>query len=422
MARLILMKVGGVNNVRVRRAGAFPRHFQRASAARFEFFGEAAFNAIAPGRELEGGDALRNASRVREEKEADRMNEAKLHDFLGRVVGDIGATLSAALVVIGDKLGLYKAMAGAGPLTPADLARRTGTHERYIREWLLNQAAGGFVEYDAAGGTFTLPPEHAHALADESSPVYLLGAFQVVTAVLRDEPKIREAFRTGAGVDWGDHDPGLFEGTKRFFAPSYRAHLVDSWLPALDGVVDRLQRGAKAADVGCGFGASTIIMAQAYPRSTFTGIDYHAPSIEAARKAAAEANLGGRVRFETRLATDFDGGPYDFIACFDCLHDMGDPAAVARNARRNLASHGAWMIVEPFAGDRVEDNLTPVGRVYSAASTLICTPASLAQEGRVALGAQAGEAKLREQVLRGGFTRFRRATQTPFNLVFEAKP
>lgn len=350
------------------------------------------------------------------------VNEAKLNELMGKIVCDMGATLSAALVVIGDRLHLYKAMASRGPMNSTELAAATNTHERYVREWLLNQAAGGYISYDAKNERFYLTEEQKAAFADENSHVYIPGAFQLMTAVLRDEPKIRKAFQTGEGVDWGDHDPGLFEGTKRFFSPGYRAHLVGEWLPALDGVLTKLQRGAKVADVGCGLGASTLIMAEAFPKSTFVGFDYHEPSIEAARKDAAKAGVGERVRFEAALADEFPGKDYDFVAFFDCLHDMGDPRSVAKHVHRTLHTDGAWMIVEPFAGDKVEDNLTPVGRVYSAASTLICCPASLAQKGRTALGAQAGESRLREVITGGGFSRFRCATQTPFNLVFEARP
>ncbi len=349
------------------------------------------------------------------------IREDKLMEFMNRAVGDIGAAFSAGLVVIGEKLGLYKAMAGAGPLLPAELAKKTGTTERYVREWLLNQASGGYVTYDAATGRFTLPEEQALALADENSTVYLPGAFQLVTSVLKDEPKVTAAFLSGDGLDWGDHDPGLFEGTERFFRPNYRGHLVGEWIPALDGVQARLKAGGRVADVGCGHGASTILMAQAFPESTFTGFDSHGPSIEKARRAAAAAGVGKRVSFERASSTDFPGQGYDLVACFDCLHDMGDPVGAAKHVRAALAPDGAWMVVEPFAGDRVEDNLNPVGRVYSAASTMVCVPASLAHDGP-ALGAQAGEARLVKVMKAGGFTRVRRATQTPFNLVFEARP
>ncbi len=349
------------------------------------------------------------------------IDEAKLNEFIGKAVGDIGAALSAALVVMGDKLGLYRALAEAGPLTPAGLAQRTGTKERYVREWLANQAAGGYVTYDPATGAYALPAEQAFALADESSPAFLPGAFQVIAAAFRAEPRIAENFRTGAGLDWGEHDPCLFEGTERFFRPNYLGNLVASWIPALDGVEAKLRAGAKVADVGCGHGASTILMARAYPKSTFAGFDYHAPSIEAARARAREAGLEDRVRFEVADAAAYPGRGYDLVAHFDCLHDMRDPAGAARHVLETLDRDGTWMIVEPFAGDRVEDNLNPVGRVFYAASTMICVPVSLAGRGP-ALGAQAGEARLRELVTGAGFTRFRRATQTPFNLVLEARP
>ena len=349
------------------------------------------------------------------------IDEVKLNAFLGTALNDIGAGMSVALVIIGDKLGLYKAMAGAGPITSAELAKRSGTTERYIREWLRNQAAGGYVAYDPKTQRYTLPDEQAMALADESSPLYLPGAFQIISSVLKDEPKIREAFRSGNGVAWGEHDPGLFEGTERFFRPSYRAHLISSWIPALDGVEAKLRDGACVADVGCGHGASTLIMAQAFPKSTFIGYDYHESSIAWAHKAAVKAGLDRRVTFEVALSTDFPGSDLDLVACFDCLHDMGDPVGAARHIRHALKPDGTWLVVEPFAEDEVEKNLNPVGRTFYAASTLVCVPASIAHGGP-ALGAQAGEAKLREVVLAGGFTRFRRATQTPFNLILEARP
>jgi SAM-dependent methyltransferase len=349
------------------------------------------------------------------------VDQAKLNEFIGKAVCDLGATLHAALVVTGDRLGLFKAMADAGPMSPAELARRTETNERYVREWLSAMAAGGYVAYDAATKTFTLPEEQAFALANEESPAYLPGAFQLATSALKDEPKITEAFKSGKGVGWHEHDPGLFEGTERFFRPNYVAHLVSEWIPALDGVEAKLERGARVADVGCGHGASTILMAQSYPRSTFVGFDYHEPSVRWARKAAKAAGVEDRVTFEVAPAKSFPGRGYDLVACFDCLHDMGDPAGAARHVLSTLAPDGTWMIVEPFANDRVEDNLNPVGRVYYCASTLICTPASLSQEVGLALGAQAGEARLRDVVLSGGFTRVRRAAETPFNLVLEAR-
>jgi SAM-dependent methyltransferase len=349
------------------------------------------------------------------------LDDKKLKAFIARAVNDIGAGMSAALVVIGDKLGLYKAMAGAGPLTPTELAERTGTAERYVREWLGNQAASGYVEYDPAAGTYILPPEHALALADEKSSVFLPGSFQMIAAMFADEPRISENFRSGTGTDWGQHDRRLFEGTERSLRPNYIGNLLTRWIPALDGVADRLHQGAKVADVGCGHGASTILMAQAFPKSRFVGFDYHEPSIIVARRRAIEAGLGDRVSFDVARSTDYPGTGYAFVTHFDCLHDMGDPVGAARHVRESLDENGKWMIVEPFAGDRVEENLTPVGRMLYAASTMICVPASLAHHGP-ALGAQAGEARIREIVTAGGFTRFRRATQTRFNLVFEAQP
>ena len=350
------------------------------------------------------------------------VDEARLGEFMGKIVGDLGAAVSAALVVIGDKLGLYKAMAGGGSLTPAELASRTGTAERYVREWLCAQAASGYVSYDAATGRFNLSELQALVFADEQSPVFAAGGFEVLTALFKDEPKITEAFRTGKGVGWEQHDPSLFRGTERFFRPGYNAHLTTTWIPALAGVQTKLEAGGRAADIGCGHGASTIIMAKAYPKSTFVGFDYHAPSIERARALAAEAGVADRVRFEVARAQDYPGTGYDLVAFFDCLHDMGDPIGAARHVRSSLAPDGTWLLVEPFANDRVEDNLNPVGRVFYSASTMICTPASLAQEVGMALGAQAGEARLRDVVTKGGFTRFRRATETPFNLIFEVRP
>jgi 2-polyprenyl-3-methyl-5-hydroxy-6-metoxy-1,4-benzoquinol methylase len=334
----------------------------------------------------------------------------------------VGAAMSAALVVIGDKLGLYKAMAAAGPVTPGDLARRTGTTERYVREWLNAQAAGGYVAYDAASGRFTLPPEQAFALADDTSPASVPGLFHVTAAMWHGEEKMTDNFRSGHGLEWGAQHPCLFEGTERFFRSGYIGNLVGSWVPALDGVKEKLERGAKVADVGCGLGASTILMAKAFPRSRFHGFDSHLESIELARERAKQANVADRVAFEVAKSTDFPGGGYDLVAHFDCLHDMEDPVGAAKHVRRTIARDGTWMIVEPFAGDRPEQNHNPVGRVFYSASTLLCVPHSLAARGP-ALGAQAGEARLREVVVGGGgFTRFRRATETPFNLILEARP
>jgi SAM-dependent methyltransferase len=349
------------------------------------------------------------------------LDMAKLEAFVFRAVDEVGATLNTALVVMGDRLGLYRAMAGAGPLTPKELAERTDTAERYVREWLNQQAAGGYVEYDPDSGRYTLPPEQALALTDADSPAYLPGFFQIAFGSVVDSPHITEAAQSGAGVGWHEHNHDVFEGCERFFRPGYNANLLPEWLPALDGVVKKLEQGASVADVGCGHGSSTILMAKAFPNSTFTGSDYHAGSIETARERASEAGVGN-VQFDVAAAAGYAGKKYDLVTMFDCLHDMGDPAGAARHVRESLADDGTWLIVEPRAGDRVEENLNPVGRAYYGFSTLLCTPASLSQEVGLALGAQAGEARIREVVMSGGFTRFRRAAETPFNLVFEARP
>ncbi|MBX7079581.1 MAG: class I SAM-dependent methyltransferase [Nannocystaceae bacterium] len=347
------------------------------------------------------------------------IDDAKLQAFLGKVVGDVGAAMSAALVVLGDRLGLYRAMAQAGPLTPAELAEHTGTAERYVREWCDAQAAAQYVTYDAQTGRYALPAEHAVALADPDSPAFVPGLYQVTAAIWDAQPRIAERFRSGEGLSWGEHHPCLFEGTERFFRSGYLGNLVSSWIPALDGVEAKLRRGARVADVGCGLGASTILMAKAFPESRFWGFDSHARSIELARVRAVEAGVADRVVFEVARATDYPGRDYDLVAHFDCLHDMEDPVGAAKHVHRTLAPGGSWMIVEPFAGDRPEHNHNPVGRVFYAASTCICVPHSLSQHGP-ALGAQAGEARLREVVTRGGFARLRRATETPFNLILEA--
>jgi SAM-dependent methyltransferase len=349
------------------------------------------------------------------------LDQAKLHEFVMRAVGEMGAAMNAALIVIGDKLGLYKAMSGAGPMTSAELAKKTGTAERYVREWLAAQAAGGFVTYDATSGKYTLPPEQALALADETSPVFLPGFFDIVAACVKDEAKITEAFRSGKGVGWHEHDHGLFAGTERFFRPNYRAHLISEWIPALEGTEAKLKAGAKVADVGCGLGTSTILMAQAYPKSTFVGFDYHDGSIKMAREAAAKAGVGDRVKFEVAKAKDYPGKGFELVAFFDCLHDMGDPEGAAKHVKESMTPDGAWMIVEPFAHDKLEDNLNPIGRVYYAASTMLCTPASLSQEVGLALGAQAGEGRLSKILKAAGFSRVRRAAETPFNIVLEAR-
>jgi 2-polyprenyl-3-methyl-5-hydroxy-6-metoxy-1,4-benzoquinol methylase len=345
----------------------------------------------------------------------------RLMAFVFRAVEEVGATLGAALVVMGDKLGLYKALAGAGPLTAVELADRTGVAERYVREWCNAQAAGGYVEYDATSSRYSLAPEQAVALTDPESPAYLPGFFQVAIGAVLDSPRITEAARSGAGVGWHEHGHDVFDGCERFFRAGYNAHLIPEWLPALDGVVEKLERGVKVADLGCGHGASTILMAQAFPNSAFVGSDYHEGSIETARTRAAESGVSERVRFEHAPAAGHPGGNYELVTMFDCLHDMGDPVGAARHVRGLLTPDGTWMIVEPNAGDRIEDNLNPVGRAFYGFSTLLCTPASLSQEVGLALGAQAGEARIRDVVTGGGLTRFRRATETPFNLVFEAR-
>jgi SAM-dependent methyltransferase len=350
------------------------------------------------------------------------INEAKLHEFVMKAVGEMGAAMNAALIIVGDKLGLYKAMAGAGPMTSAELAQKTHTTERYVREWLSAQAAGGFVNYDAATGKFMLPNEQAMALADESSPVFLPGFFQILGSCFKDEEKISDAFRTGKGVGWHEHDSALFAGTERFFRPNYRAHLIGEWIPALGDTKAKLERGGKVADVGCGLGTSTILMAQAFPKSTFVGFDYHPRSIELAREAAAKAGVSDHVKFETAKAKDFPGKGYDLVAFFDCLHDMGDPEGAAKHVLSALDPGGAWMIVEPYANDKLEDNLNPIGRVFYGASTMLCTPASLSQEIGLGLGAQAGEGRLTKILKSAGFTRVRRAAETPFNIVLEARP
>jgi SAM-dependent methyltransferase len=353
---------------------------------------------------------------------AQSVNEGKLHEFMMKAVGEMGAAMNAALILVGDKLGIYKAMAGSGPMTSEEIAAKTKTHERYVREWLAAQSAGGFITYDATTKRYTLPPEQALALADETSPVFLPGFFEIVSACIKDEPKITEAFRTGKGLGWHEHDHCLFAGTERFFRPNYRAHLIGEWIPALGDVESKLKAGAKVADVGCGLGTSTRLMAQAYPKSTFVGFDYHPASIQMAQEAAAKAGVSERVRFEVASAKEYPGEGYQLVAFFDCLHDMGDPEGAARHVLKTLDPGGAWMIVEPFANDQLEDNLNPIGRVFYSASTMLCTPASLSQEVGLGLGAQAGEARLSKILKNAGFTRVRRAAETPFNIVLEARP
>ena len=346
------------------------------------------------------------------------LDEGRLNAFIGQGVADLGAAISSCMILLGERLGLYRALA-QGPLTTAALAQATATNERYVREWCGNQAAGGYLAYDPASGAYALPPEQAFCLANPDSPVFLPGAYDVVAATFHALERAERNFRSGEGMDWGEHHPCLFHGTEKFFRASYIGSLVSAWLPALDGVIEKLTRGARVADVGCGHGASTILMAASFPRSTFIGFDAHAGSVAVAQQRAATAGVGN-ASFATARSTDFPG-TYDLVTCFDCLHDMGDPVGAARHVRRALAPGGTWMIVEPFANDRVEDNLNPVGRVFYGASSMICVPASLAHDGP-ALGAQAGEARLRQVVVDGGgFTAFRRATQTPFNLVLEAR-
>ena len=349
------------------------------------------------------------------------VDPERLEAFVGQLITDVGATLSSALVVIGDQLGLYRAMADGVPVSADELAERTGTSARYVAPWLANQAAGGYVEYDPATGLFSLTPEQALALADEDGPAFFAGASQLALGTVRDAHTIQERFRTGQGFGWHEHDTDLFDGTERFFRPGYVAHLVTSWLPALTGVVPALEQGAEVWDVGCGHGASLILMAQAFPRSTFVGFDYHEASITVARRRAEAAGLSDRVRFEVADATALPAGSADLIAMFDCLHDMGDPVAAARSALGSLAEGGTLMVVEPRAGDALEDNLHVVGRVFYAASTLICTPGSLDQPGARALGTQAGPAVLTDVLREAGFGHVRVATTTPVNLVLEAR-
>jgi 2-polyprenyl-3-methyl-5-hydroxy-6-metoxy-1,4-benzoquinol methylase len=364
---------------------------------------------------------LLNSAPVRDAKSAAPDPQA-LEAYMGKMLGDMGAAVSGALVIVGDRLGLYRALADKGPSTSAELAEATGTTERYVREWLSAQAAAEYVSYDEPSGRFYLSPEQAMVFANEESPTFMAGGFEVLAAVYRDEPKVTEAFRTGKGVGWHEHDACLFRGTERFFRPGYNANLVTSWIPALDGVEQKLAAGASVADIGCGHGASTILMAKAYPNSRFIGFDYHAPSIERARAAAQEAGVADRAAFEVASAKDFPGKDYDLVAIFDALHDMGDPVGASGHIRETLKPDGTWMLVEPFANDELADNLNPVGRMFYSASTMICTPASLSQEVGLGLGAQAGEARLRKVVTEAGFNRFRRATETPFNLVFEVRP
>jgi SAM-dependent methyltransferase len=344
----------------------------------------------------------------------------KLNAFVGQFVGDLGAAVHAGMVVIGEKLGLYKALA-AGPMTSAELASKTNTDERYVREWLASQAAGGYVTFDEKANNFRLTEEQAFTLANEDSPAYLPGAFELALGSLAAVPRIAESFRTGAGMGWYEHDDRVFHGCEKFFRPGYAANLVSNWIPALTGVKAKVEAGAKVADVGCGKGASTVLMAQAFPKSRFYGFDYHPESVRGARESAKRACVADRATFEPAAAKDYPGNDYDLVTFFDCLHDMGDPVGASKHVRQSLAKDGTWMIVEPYANNNIKDNLNPVGRVYYSFSTLLCTPCSRSQEVGLCLGAQAGEARIRDVVTSAGFTRFRRATETPFNIVYEAK-
>jgi SAM-dependent methyltransferase len=350
------------------------------------------------------------------------IDPEKLMAFVFRAVDEVGATLNTSLVVLGDALGYYRTMADGAGITPSELAERTATSEHYTREWLAAQAAGGYVEYDPQTRRYTLPAEHAAALVDEKSPAYLPGFFQIAAGTARDAAAVIDVARTGDGIGWHAHNSDVHVGCERFFRTMYNAHLITEWLPALDGVVEKLEAGATVADVGCGHGASTILMAQHFPRSTFVGSDYHEGSIETARARAEQAGVADRVTFEVAPATEFSGSGYDLVTMFDCLHDMGDPVGAARHVREAIAADGTWMIVEPMAGDQVEDNLNSVGRVYYGFSTLLCTPASLSQDVGLALGTQAGPARIRDVATTAGFDRFRPAAQTPFNNVLEVRP
>ncbi|MCY1203143.1 Trans-aconitate 2-methyltransferase [compost metagenome] len=347
------------------------------------------------------------------------MDESRLNAFMGKLVSDMGGAAMLANIIVGDELGLYRAMADSQPVTPEELASRTGCNARLLREWLSAHAASGYMEHDH--GRFRLPEEQALALAVEDSPVYVAGGASVIAALFHDKDKLVKAMRGDGALAWGDHHPCMFSGTERFFRPGYRAHLVSEWLPALDGVVDKLKAGAKVADVGCGHGASTVILAQAFPASSFIGFDYHGPSIETANKRAREGGVADRATFAQASAKDYPGDGFDLICYFDCLHDMGDPVGAARHAYQTLKPDGTVLLVEPFANDALDDNMTPVGRLFYSASTFICTPNSLSQEVGLGLGAQAGEARLRKVFEEAGFTSFRRATETPFNLILEAR-
>ncbi len=348
------------------------------------------------------------------------VDERKLHELVLKMVGDMGAAAVAPLVVLGDKLGLYRALSADGPLTTTELADRTGTTERYVREWCAAQAGSGYISYDQQTGCFSMTPEQQAVFAEPDSPTCMIGGFYAISSLSIDEPKVTSAFRSGEGLAWGDHNECLFCGTEKFFRPGYKLNLVSQWLPALDGVIEKLERGAKVADVGCGHGASTLVMAEAFRRSSFVGFDFHKESIEHANRLARESKLDN-IRFEVATAKGFPGSDYDLVAFFDCLHDMGDPVGAASHTLRSLKPDGTMLLVEPFAHDRLVENLNPIGRMFYCFSTMICTPASMSQEVGLALGAQAGERRLREVVTQAGFRHFRRAAETPFNLVLEAR-
>jgi ubiquinone/menaquinone biosynthesis C-methylase UbiE len=356
-----------------------------------------------------------------EEKPAAAIDMDKLMEFVGKFVGDLGATIGAGNVLLGERLGLYRALASQ-PGDARSLAAATDTDPRYVDEWLRGQAAGGYIQYDAASATYSMTPEQTFALTDPTGPVFLPGAYELALGALKAQHHIEESFRTGAGFGWGQHDEDVFTGCERFFRPGYLMHLLTEWIPALDGVQAKLEQGARVADVGCGHGASTLLMAEAFPRSSFVGSDYHSGSIEAARERAEDAEVGERVRFEVASAQELSAEGLDLVTTFDCLHDMGDPLAAAQHIRRSLAADGTWLIVEPAAGDTVESNLNPVGRVFYSFSTFLCVPNAMSQSGGYTLGAQAGEAAVRQVVTDAGFTRFRRVAETPFNNVYEARP
>lgn len=349
------------------------------------------------------------------------INQDKLNEIIGRFAAELGASVQGPNILIGEQLGLYKELA-KGPLTPEELAKKTGTAERYIREWLAGQSAGGYVNYDAKTGKYMMTPEQAFTLANEDSPVYIPGAFYGVSSLYKDRVKLADAFRTGKGVGWHEHHNDLFIGTDKFFRPGYLANLVPSWLPSLEGVIPKLKEGALVADVGCGYGSSTIIMAKAFPKSRFVGYDYHLESIEWAKNCAVTEGVSGNTTFEVALAKNYPRNGFDLVAFFDCLHDMGDPVGAAKHVHETLKPDGTWMVVEPYSNENLEQNLNPVGRIFYNFSSMICVPCSLAQEVGLALGAQAGDSKIQEVAVQGGFKKFRRATETPFNRVFEARP